>query len=211
VIRVLLVDDHAVVRTGLKQILAETIPGSTFEEADSAEEALVKVRASTFDIVILDISLPGESGLGALKEIKQIRPGLPVLILSVYAEEEFAVRTLRAGAAGYVSKRTASMELVEAVRKVAGGGRYVTSALAERLAEDVQKGATARVPHERLSDREYQVFRLLGLGKSVTQAARELSLSVQTVSTYRARLLQKMGMKSNADLIEYVFRTRLSP
>ncbi len=207
-IRILLVDDHAVVRTGLKQILAEAIPGSSFEEATSAEEALERVRASTFDIVILDISLPGESGLDALKEIKQLHPRLPVLILSVYPEEEFAVRTLRAGAAGYVTKQSASMELVDAVKKVVGGGRYVTSALAERLAREVQKGAE-RAPHERLSDREYQVFRLLGLGKSVTQAAQYLSLSVQTISTHRTRILQKMGMKSNADLIEYVFRQRL--
>jgi len=207
VIRIFLVDDHAVVRHGLKQILSEAIPGSSFQEAGSAEEALARVRASSFDIVILDISLPGESGLDFLKEIKQIQPNLPVLILSVYPEEEFAVRTLRAGAAGYVTKQSASTELVDAVRKVVGGGLYVTAVLAEKLAEDVQKGA-AQAPHERLSDREYQVFRLLGLGKSVTQAADELSLSVQTVSTYRSRILQKMGMSSNADLVEYVFRNR---
>ena len=206
-IRILLVDDHAVVRHGLKQILSEAIPGSSFQEAGSVEEALARVRASSFDIVILDISLPGESGLDFLKEIKQIQPNLPVLILSVYPEEEFAVRTLRAGAAGYVTKQSASTELVDAVRKVVGGGLYVTAALAEKLAEDVQKGA-AQAPHERLSDREYQVFRLLGLGKSVTQAADELSLSVQTVSTFRSRILQKMGMSSNADLVEYVFRNR---
>jgi len=209
VIRILLVDDHAVVRRGLKQILSEAIRGSSFQEAGSAEEALTRVRASSFDVVILDISLPGENGLDALKEIKQIQPNLPVLILSVYPEEEFAVRTLRAGAAGYVTKQSASTELVDAVRKVIGGGLYVTSALAERLAEDVQKGA-AQVPHERLSNREYQVFRLLGHGKSVTQAADELSLSVQTVSTYRPRILQKMGMSSNADLVEYVFCNRPS-
>ena len=209
-IRILLVDDHAVVRLGLRQALTDTIAGAVFEEAGSAEEALSLVRTLTFDIVILDIALPGESGLDALKKIKQICPGLPVLILSVYAEEEFAVRTLRAGASGYVTKKAASTELAEAVRRIVAGGRYVTAAVAEKLADEVQRGA-ALSPHERLSDREYQVFRLLGMGKSVTQAAEELSLSVQTISTYRTRILEKMGMSSNADLVEYVFRNRPSP
>ncbi len=208
-IRILLVDDHAVVRVGLKQVLSDGIPGSVFEEAGCAEEALSQVRTSIFDIVILDISLPGESGLDVLKKFKQIRPGLPGLILSHYADEEFAVRTMRAGASGYVTKKSASTELAEAVRRVVAGGRYVTAAVAEKLADEIQRGV-ALSPHDRLSDREYQVFRLLGMGKSVTQAAEELSLSVQTVSTYRARILQKMGMSSNADLIEYVFRNRPS-
>jgi DNA-binding NarL/FixJ family response regulator len=210
VIRILLVDDHAIVRVGLKQVLDESFPGSVFEEAGSAEEALSQVRMTAFDIVILDISLPGENGLDVLKKIRQVRPNLPVLILSVYTEEEFAVRTLRAGASGYVTKRTASTDLVEAVRKIIAGGRYVTFAVAKKLADEVRRGP-ALSPHDRLSDREYQVFRLLGMGKSVTQAAEELSLSVQTISTYRARILQKMGMSSNADLVEYVFRNRPSP
>jgi DNA-binding NarL/FixJ family response regulator len=210
VIRILLVDDHVVVRLGVKQVLADSIPGAVFEEAGSAEEALSRVRTSAFDIAILDIALPGESGLNVLKKIKQLRPRLPILMLSVYAEEEFAVRTLRAGAAGYVTKKAASTDLAEAVRRIVAGGRYVTAAVAEKLADEVQRGA-ALSPHERLSDREYQVFRLLGMGKSVTQAAEEMSLSVQTISTYRARILQKMGMSSNADLVEYVFRNRSSP
>jgi DNA-binding NarL/FixJ family response regulator len=210
VIRILLVDDHVVVRLGVKQVLADSIPGAVFEEAGSAEEALSRVRTSAFDIAILDIALPGESGLNVLKKIKQLRPRLPILMLSVYAEEEFAVRTLRAGAAGYVTKKAASTDLAEAVRRIVEGGRYVTAAVAEKLADEVQRGA-ALSPHERLSDREYQVFRLLGMGKSVTQAAEEMSLSVQTISTYRARILQKMGMSSNADLVEYVFRNRSSP
>ena len=209
-IRVLLVDDHAVMRLGLRQLLTDTMAGAAFEEAGSADEALEHVRSSRFDVVILDIALPGESGLDVLKKIKQIRPDLPVLILSVYDEEEFAVRTLRAGAAGYVTKKAASTDLAEAVRRVRAGGRYVSAAVAEKLADEVQRGA-ALTPHERLSDREYQVFRLLGIGKSVTQAAEELSLSVQTISTYRARILEKMGMSSNADLVEYVFRNRSSP
>ncbi len=209
-IRVLLVDDHAVVRLGCRQALTDTIPGAVFEEAGSADEALEHVRNAPFDVVILDISLPGGSGLDVLKKIKQIRPGLPVLMLSVYTEEEFAVRTLRAGAAGYVTKKAASTDLAEAVRRVVGGGRYVTASVAEKLAEEIQRGEP-RLPHERLSDREYQVFRLLGMGKSVTQAAEELSLSVQTISTYRSRVLEKMGMSSNADLVEYVFRSRPSP
>jgi two-component system, NarL family, invasion response regulator UvrY len=208
VIRFLLVDDHAIVRLGLRQMLTETIAGAVFEEAGSAEEALSQVRTSPFDIVILDISLPGRSGLDVLKEIKQIRPSTPVLILSVYAEEEFAVRTVRAGASGYVTKKMASNELAEAVRRVVGGGLYVTATLAEKLAEELQRGEPES-PHERLSDREYQVFHLLGMGKSVKQAAEELSLSVQTISTYRARILQKMGMSSNAELVEYVFQTYL--
>lgn len=209
-IRILLVDDHAVMRLGLKQVLSEAIEDLVFEEAGSAGEALEHVRNSPFDLVILDISLPGESGLEVLKKIKQIRPGLPVLILSVYAEEEFAVRTLRAGAAGYVTKKAASTDLAEAVRRVIAGGRYVTAAVAEKLADEVQRGA-ALAPHERLSNREYEVFRLLGMGKSVTQAAEELSLSVQSISTYRARILQKMGMSSNADFVEYFFRNQLYP
>jgi two-component system invasion response regulator UvrY len=210
VIRILLVDDHAVMRLGLIQLLTEAIAGAVFEEAGSADEALEHVRSSPFDVVILDISMPGESGLDVLKKIKQIRPHLPVLILSVYSEEEFAVRTLRAGAEGYVTKKTASADLAEAVRRIVAGGRYVTAAVAEKLADEVQRGA-ALSPHERLSDREYQVLRLLGMGKSVTQAAEELSLSVQTISTYRARILEKMGMSSNADLVEYVFLNRPSP
>jgi len=209
VIRILLVDDHAVFRRGLKQILSESFPGAVFEEAGSAEEALVRIQAASFDVMTLDISLPGRSGLEALKLIKHGRPDLPVLILSVYSEEEFAVRMFRAGAAGYVTKKSASEELVEAVRKILGGGRYVTSSVAEKLAEEIREGGG--MPHERLSDREYQVFRLLGMGKSVTQVAEELSLSVQSISTYRARILQKMGMSSNADLIEYVFRNRPAP
>ncbi len=205
--RILLADDHAVVRQGLKQILLESMRDATFGEASSGEEAIEAGRAGGWDIVILDISLPGKSGLEVLKELRQIQPKLPVLVLSMHPEEQFAVRALRAGAAGYVTKRTATMDLARAVRKVLAGGRYVSASLAERLAAEVR--ADARAPHERLSDREYQVFRMLALGKTVKEISEELGLSPQTVSTHRSRILEKMQLATNADLTEYALANRL--
>ena len=206
--RVLLVDDHAVVRQGLKQVLAEALPDATFGDAASAEETLGMVRTANWDIVVLDISLPGKSGIEALKELRKAHPRLPVLVLSMHPEEQFAVRALKAGAAGYVTKRTAARDVVTAVKKVLSGGRYVSPSLAERLAAQAQAGSV-EMPHETLSDREYQVFRLLAVGKTVKQIGKELDLSPQTVSTHRSHILEKMGMLSNAELIQYAIQNQI--
>lgn len=200
--RILIADDHAVVRHGLKRILGEELPGTVFGDAETSAEALATARDGDWDLVILDISLPGRSGLDVLKELKALKPKLPVLVLSMHPEEQFAVRALRSGAAGYLTKQGAPDELVAAVRKVLRGGRYVSASLAERLAGEIA-GASDRAPHETLSDREFQVFRLIASGQTLTAIAEDLSLSVQTVSTYRTRLLEKMGLTTNADLTRY--------
>jgi len=205
--RVLLVDDHEVVRKGLKEILADSVRGAVFGDACSGEEALREAAADKWDIVILDISLHDKSGLEVLQELRRSQPRLPVLILSMHPEEQFAVRAFRAGAAGYVTKRTAAKDLTAAVRKVLAGGKYVSASLAERLAVELQTGSQA--PHETLSDREYQVFRMLAMGKTVKQIGGELSLSPQTVSTHRAHILEKMGMTTNAELTQYAIQSRL--
>ena len=206
--RILIVDDHAVVRQGLKQILEVAIAGPVFGEAANGEEAARMVEEADWDAVILDLSLPGKSGLEALKELRRARPRLPVLVLSMYPEEQFAVRVLRAGAAGYLPKKTTAADLVAAVRSVVAGRRYVSPSLAERLAGEIAL-APGRAPHELLSDREFQVLRLLASGKTVTASADELGLSVATVSTYRARILEKMGMRENYDLVQYAIVNRL--
>jgi DNA-binding NarL/FixJ family response regulator len=205
---ILIADDHAIVRRGLKQLLLDELPGATFGEAETAAETVASARSGSWDLVILDISMPGRSGLDVLKDIKAALPRLPVLVLSMYPEEQFAVRALRAGAAGYLTKDTAPEELVAAVRKVTRGGRYVSASLAERLASEVS-GGTEKDPHELLSDREFQVFKLIASGLTPTAIAERLSLSVQTVSTYRTRLLEKMGMTSNAELTRYAHLRRL--
>jgi two-component system invasion response regulator UvrY len=205
--RILLADDHAVVRQGLRQILRDSIRDAAFGEAASGEEALEAGRVANWDIVILDISLPGKSGLEVLKELRQIQPRLPVLILSMHPEEQFAVRALRAGAAGYITKRTAAVDLAAAVRKVLAGGKYVSASFAERLAAEVQ--ADFRAPHERLSDREYQIFRMLALAKTVKEISEDLDLSPQTVSTHRSRILEKMKFATNADLTQYALANHL--
>jgi two-component system, NarL family, invasion response regulator UvrY len=206
--RVLIADDHAIVRRGLKEILADGFGKSTFGEAKSSHEALVQVQKQDWDIVILDISMPGKNGIDFLGDLKQIRPHVPVLILSVYPEEQFARRALKGGAAGYLTKESVPEELVRAVRKVLGGGRYISTSLAEKLAWDL--GASGDKPlHELLSDREFQVFRMIALGKAVKDIADELALSVKTISTYRARILEKTGMRNNAELIRYAVQNHL--
>ncbi|NPV60476.1 MAG: response regulator transcription factor [Actinobacteria bacterium] len=207
-IRVLVVDDHPVVRKGLTMVLAEEPEIQEVGEADSAAGMLAMLGASKWDVVVLDISLPDRSGLEILRDIKAMRPEMPVLILSMHPEDLYAPRVLKAGAAGYVSKDSAAEELVSAVKKVVGGGKYVSPSLAERLAElidDDYRGA----PHERLSDREFQVMRMLAQGKRLKDIADELCLSVKTVSTYRARVLEKMGMESNAELTYYALKNGL--
>jgi DNA-binding NarL/FixJ family response regulator len=206
--RILLVDDYPVVVEGLRHILSEAIPDAEFGVANAASEAVRMFRASKWSLVVLDVSLPDGSGLDVLKQLRTIHPQTPILVLSMYPEDQFAVRLLRAGAAGYLTKRAAAQDLVTAVRKVRAGGKYVSPTLAERLADEVRNGAS-RAPHEALSDREYLVFRMLAGGQTVKEIAGQLGLSPQTVSTHRTRLLEKMGMKTNADLVHYLTDRRL--
>ncbi len=201
-IRVLVADDHAVVRRGLRQILAETRDIGIAGEASTADEVRRMVREVPCDVVVLDISFPGGSGIELLGEIRRERPRLPVLILTMFSEEQYAVRAIKAGAAGFLTKESAPDKLVEAVRKVAGGGRWVSAELAETLASLVA-GEGSGAPHERLSDREFEVMKMLAAGKTVSQIGEELSLSVKTVSTHRTRILKKMNMRTNAELMRY--------
>ncbi len=207
-IRILVVDDHAIVREGLKQILGDVNDMSVRDEAAGGQEALAKIRSGEFDVVLLDISMPGRSGLEILKEIKAERPKLPVLILSMHAEEQYAVRALRAGASGYLTKASAPDELIGAIRKVSCGRKYVSASLAEKLALELDID-TKKPPHATLSDREYQVMLMLASGKSVKEIADELCLSVKTISTYRSRVMEKMNMKKNAELTLYAIQNHL--
>lgn len=206
--RILLVDDHAVVRRGVRAILEDQLPGATIAEAADGEGALAAL-GQPYDAMVLDLSMPGRSGIDLLAEIKHRHPSLPVLIMSLHGEEQFAVRALRAGASGYLTKSTAPEQLVAAVTKIARGGRYVSEALAERLAAGLGDGGGAAAPHERLSDREFDVMRGIASGKSVSEIAADMRLSVKTVSTYRARLLDKMGMENNAALTRYALERGL--
>lgn len=207
-IRILVADDHAVVREGVKQILAEVKDMVVKDEAENGANTLEKVMQNDYDLVLLDISMPGRSGLEILEDIKNRRPRLPVLILSMHPEEQYAIRALRAGASGYLTKASAPQELIGAIRKVAGGGKYVTASLAEKLADELEID-TEKLPHERLSNREHQVMLMLAEGKSVSDIADELCLSVKTISTYRTRIMAKMGMKKNAELTLYAVRNKL--
>lgn len=206
--RILIADDHAVVRQGLKQILADAFKRASFGEAANSQQALERVWKEAWDIVILDLTMPGRSGLEVLKEIKSAHPKLPVLILSMHPEDQFAVRLLKAGASGYMTKESAPEELVGAVKKAIAGGRYVSAGLAEKMAS-LLVNDTKGAPHETLSDREFLILRQIAAGKSVSVIARELSLSVKTISTYRVRLLGKMGLVNNAELLRYAFDNNL--
>ncbi len=205
--RILMVDDHAVVRRGFQQIAGDAYGSVVVGEASSAEEALTLVQQQRWDVVVMDVNLPGRSGLDILRELKRERPQLPILIYSMHPEEHYAVRALKAGAAGYVTKASAPDELIRAIRKVASGGRYVSPWLAERLAQDA--AGDAEHSHEALSEREHEVLRMLASGRSATEIASQLSLSVKTVSTYRTRALEKLGLQSNAELVRYAFEHRL--
>lgn len=207
-IKILIVDDHDVVREGIKQILGDPPGAITFGEANTAPEALRLAREQDWDVVVLDLSLGERSGLEVLKELKQVRPHLPVLILTMHSEEQYARRAFKAGAAGYVTKDSSRAELVKAVNKVMNGGRYISAALAEKLIFDIAAG-TDRVPHEALSDREFEVMLLIASGKTVGEIAGILYLSDSTISTYRARVLEKMGMKNNAELTHYAIKNKL--
>ncbi len=201
-IRILIADDHSVVRKGLRQILLEGFPNAHIEEVPDAEEMIKRIMQDEWSVVISDLSMPGRSGLEALQQIKQINAKLPVLILSIHPEDQYALRVLKAGASGYLSKDMAPDELVNAVQRVMLGKKYITASIAEKLAS-VLDSDNQRAPHENLSDREFSVLKLLAAGKSVSEIADSLYLSVTTVSTYRSRILTKMNLKNNADLSLY--------
>jgi DNA-binding NarL/FixJ family response regulator len=207
-IRILIADDHTIVRDGLKQILAATADIVVSGEASTGQDTLREVRAQKFDLILLDISLPGISGLDVLKQIRSLKPELPILILSMYPEEQYAVRTLRAGASGYLTKESASGELIRAIREVAQGKKYITMSLAEKIAVSWDT-RTAKPLHETLSDREYQVLCLIASGRTVKEVSRLLSLSVKTVSTHRSRILKKMDMRNSAQLTHYAIKHNL--
>jgi DNA-binding NarL/FixJ family response regulator len=207
-LRILLADDHAVVRHGVKQILAEAFAQATFGEAQSAHELLQLVGSERWDIVVLDLTMPGGNGLEALKQIKHDHPQLPVLILSMFPEDQYAVRTIRAGAAGYLNKESAPEELVQAIRKVLHGGEYISESVADELVLHARQKDDQAL-HKHLSDREYQVLCLIASGKEVREISTELALSAKTISTFRARLLDKMNMKTNAELTHYAIKNGL--
>jgi two-component system, NarL family, invasion response regulator UvrY len=207
-IKVCVVDDHAVVREGLKRIIAENPGMAVTSEAGDGVEALRILQTEPCDIVLLDITMPNKNGLDVLKQIHAETPRLPVLVLSMHAEDQYAVRVLRAGASGYLTKESAPAKLVQAIRKVVRGGKYVSTTLAEKLVFDLD-ARSAKAPHEVLSDREYQVLCMIASGKTVTIIAEELALSVKTVSTYRVRILEKLNMKNNAELTRYAIKEGL--
>ena len=207
-IKVLIADDHAVVRRGLRQILSEVPENLVGGEAANAQEVRDLVRAERWDVIVLDINMPGASGIELLAELRREHEAARVLILTVSPEDQYAVRAIKAGAAGFLTKESAPEKLIEAVRKVASGGRYVSPELAEALAS-LFAGEASGAPHERLSDREFEVLKMLASGKTVSQVAAELGLSVKTVSTHRTRILKKMEMHTNSELTHYALRTRL--
>lgn len=207
-IRILIADDHPIVREGYKKILMSQPDMDVTGEAGNGQEVLDAIQKKDFDLILLDISMPGRSGLEILKELKGQKPHLPVMILSIYPEEQYAVRAFRDGASGYLTKASTPKELISAIRKVSQGGRYVTEALAEKLTYFLH-GDVEKAPHEKLSDREYQVMLLIASGKTVTQIADELCLSVKTISTYRRHILEKMQFTTNAEITMYAIQNKL--
>jgi DNA-binding NarL/FixJ family response regulator len=207
-IKILIADDHAIVREGLKQILSESPDLVVVAEASAGQEVLDKIMKNDLDLVILDIAMPGRGGLDILKEIKSQKPKLPVLILSMYPEDQYAVRVLKSGASGYLTKESAPVELVKAIRQISQGKKYISPSLAEKLAVDLEISPD-RPSHETLSDREYQVMCMIASGKTLKEIADGLSLSIKTISTYRSRILEKMNMKTNAELTHYAIKNRL--
>ena len=207
-IKILIADDHAIVREGLKQILSESPDLIVVAEASSGQEVLEKISKSDLDLVVLDIAMPGRGGLDILKEIKTQKPRLPVLMLSMYPEEQYAIRVLKSGASGYLTKESAPSELVMAIRQISQGKKYISPSLAEKLAIDLELSPD-KLPHEILSDREYQVMCMIASGKTLKEIADGLSLSIKTISTYRSRILEKMNMKTNAELTHYAIKNNL--
>ena len=209
-IRVLITDDHAILREGLKQIIGSGLNLIVVGEAESGLQAIQRVREGGIDVILLDISLPDRNGIEVLKVLKKECPSLAVLMLTMHREDQYAIRAIKAGASGYLNKQSAPAELVNAVREVASGRKYITAALAQELANQIS-GDTERAPHETLSDREFQTLIMIASGKTVGDIAGELVLSVKTISMYRSRLLQKMRMRHNAELTHYAIRQRLVP
>jgi DNA-binding NarL/FixJ family response regulator len=208
VIRVLLADDHAIVRAGLKEILADTGDITVAGEAANGQEVMARVREHDYDVAVLDMSMPGRSGIELIKQVKDEKPKLRILVLSMHSEQQYAVRALKSGASGYLTKESAAEELVAAIRRIAAGGAYVSPETAERLALDAAPHANA-APHTLLSDREFQVFQMIARGTAVGEIAKQLSLSVKTVSTHKTRTLQKMGLANQAQLIRYALEHKL--
>ena len=207
-IRVLIADDHGILRRGLREILMRELEGVVCGEAENAQQVLAQVQNQNWDLAIVDITMPGRSGLDVLRDLQRVQPGLPVLVLSMHPEDQYGKRVLKAGASGYMNKESAPEELIKAIRKVLAGGRYVSPTLAEKLA--VEWGTNAGRPlHDNLSDREFEVLRMIALGKTISQIAAELHLSTTTVSTYRARILEKMNMTTTAELMRYALRNDL--
>lgn len=207
-VRILIVDDHYVVRQGLKKILAETYEFAVFGDASSAQEALELAWREPWNVVLLDVSMPGRGGLDVLKDLRRGLPKIPVIVVSMHPEEQFALRVLKLGASAYIRKDSAGQELIKAVQAALRGGKYITPSIAERLAVNLEKNGVGP-SHEALSDREYQVMCLLASGKTVKEVATELSLSVKTISTYRSRILEKMSLENNAQVMRYAVRNRL--
>jgi len=207
-LKILIADDHAIVRQGLKQIVTETRDMIVAGEASNGQELLDKIKENDYDVVVLDITMPGRNGMDVLRQLRSERPGLSVLMLSIHPEEQYALRALRAGASGYLTKESAPDELVVAIRKVSRGGKYISSSLAEKLAFELEIGRE-QAPHETLSDREYRVMCMIASGKTVMAIAQELMLSEKTISTYRSRILEKMNMKNNAELTYYAIKNQL--
>ena len=207
-IKILIVDDHAIVREGLKQIVAEENDMVVSGEAKDASELFTLVKDNHFDIAVIDISMPGRSGLDALKDLKKTKPDLPVLILSMFSEEQYGLRAIKAGAAGYMKKVSAPNELVSAIRNIVKGGKYINQSLAEKLVEEYGGKANPQL-HEKLSDREYQIMCLIASGKSAEEISNDLSISIHTFYTYRNRILEKMQLKSNVELTQYVIQNKL--
>jgi two-component system, NarL family, invasion response regulator UvrY len=208
IINILIADDHAIVREGLKQIVSEQKDMKVAGEADSASRLMELLAKKNFDVVVLDINMPGKSGLEALKEIKQIYPDLPVLILSMFSEDQYGLRAIKAGASGYLKKVSAPAELVIAIRKIHSGGKYINESLIEKLADEF--GSTKKMlPHEKLSDREYQIMCSIALGKTAEAISSELSISINTFYSYRNRILEKMTLRSNVELTQYAIQNKL--
>jgi two-component system, NarL family, invasion response regulator UvrY len=207
-IKILIADDHPIVRAGFKQVISDMPDMLVADEAGNGQEVLNFIRKKDYDLVLLDISMPGRSGLEVLKDLKSEKPKLPVLILSIYPEEQYAIRALRAGASGYMTKASAPNELIAAIRKISEGGKYISASLAEKLTYYLD-GDASKPPHETLSDREYQVMLMIASGKTVTEIADELCLSVKTISTYRTHILDKMKMKNNAEITLYAVQNKL--
>lgn len=209
-INILLADDHPYLRRGLVQILVDEFPGAVIGEASNVPELLEQAQKQRWDVVVLDLTMPGRGGLEGLHELKRLHPGLPVLVLSMHPEDQFAVRVLRAGGAGYLTKEGAPQELVQAIKTIWKGGKYITPKAAELLAAHLQQHGDSEQPlHSSLSDREYQVFGLIAAGRTITDISDQLALSVKTISTYRSRILIKLNLKSNADLARYAMEHHL--